>query len=411
MQRLGGAVIHMQLNSELLNRITYLTGSADIAAVLPDTPPKTQFDEHIIYFLNDVSRELMRNKDAKNYSDVVTFAFWIRRGSVLKLKERFEKSDGIYLGRGVAFHIAPSNVPVNFAYSLVTGLLTGNSNIVRVPSKNFPQVEIITEAFNKALNKHEEMRPYILCVRYDRDKEINDMFSAIADVRVIWGGDQTIADIRKSILPPRSGEITFADRYSLAVIDSDSYLSIENKLQVAEDFYNDTFFSDQNACTSPRLIVWTGNNIGEAKQMFWEEEHKLVAKKYKFQTIQGVNKLTQAYLIAVKESGVKIEEHKDNLIIRVTVPQITDYLMDYRDNSGYFYEYNCKDIMDLIPICNDKKCQTIAYIGNSAVFKPLLESGIKGIDRIVPMGKTMDFDLIWDGYDLSMLLTRVVTIL
>ena len=163
--------------------------------------------------------------------------------------------------------------PVNFAYSLVAGLLNGNANVVRVPSKDFPQVSIIADAFDAALDKYEEMRPYIQLVRYGRDKDINDLFSSIADVRVVWGGNQTIEELRKSPLPPRSGEITFADRYSLAVIDSDSYLEIEDKDHVADDFYNDTFFSDQNACTSPRVVVWTGNRIEEAKKIFWEREH------------------------------------------------------------------------------------------------------------------------------------------
>lgn len=401
-------MIPMQLNSDVLNRVTYLTGSAEIAAMLPEVRAKIPFNDEIVEFLNDVSKELMGNRSAKAYSDVVTFGFWIRKGSILKLKERFEKNDGMHLGKGIAFHIAPSNVPVNFAYSLVAGLLCGNANVVRVPSKDFPQVGMIADAFNKVLEKHDEMKPFVLCVRYGRDKEINDLFSSIADVRVVWGGDQTIAELRKSSLPPRSGEITFADRYSLAVIDSESYLSIDNKAKVAEDFYNDTFFSDQNACTSPRLVVWTGDRIEEAKELFWEEEHKLVEKKYTFQAIQGVNKLTQSYLIAVTEPGVKVEDHSDNLIIRVSIPKITDYLMDFRDNSGYFYEYDCKDIMELTPLCNDKRCQTIGYIGDNQVLMPLIQSGIKGIDRIVPMGKTMDFDLIWDGYNLPSLMTRTV---
>lgn len=46
---------------------------------------------------------------------------------------------GITQGRGVAFHIAPSNVAVNFAFSLAAGLLTGNANIVRLSSKPFPR--------------------------------------------------------------------------------------------------------------------------------------------------------------------------------------------------------------------------------------------------------------------------------
>lgn len=400
----------MQLNPEVLRKAKYLTGSAEIAEGLPAVNAKVPFDDVIVEYLNEVSKKLMSNREAKAYSDVVTFAFWIRKASVLRLKERFYDEKGIYLGKGVAFHIAPSNVPVNFAYSLVSGLLTGNANVVRIPSKDFPQVGIITKALKEALETYPELEPYVICVRYEKDKDVNDLFSSVADIRVVWGGDRTIAELRKSPLPPRSGEITFADRYSIAVIDSDSYMAAENKAKVAEDFYNDTFFSDQNACTSPRIIVWTGNRIEEAKTAFWEEEHKLVEKKYTFQAIQGVNKLTRSYLIAARESGIKVEDHDDNLIVRVKVPQITEKLMDYRDNSGYFYEYDCEDIMDLVPLCNDKRCQTIGYIGDGNIILPLIRAGFKGIDRVVPIGRTMDFDLIWDGYNLPMLMTRTIII-
>lgn len=399
------------LNPEVLGRVSFLTGNASLAETLPLTPAKKPFDDSIVEFLNDLSRVLMSDRDSKAYSDVVTFAFWIRKASVLKLKERFEaKEPALHLGKGVAFHIAPSNVPCNFAYSLVAGLLTGNANVVRVPSKDFAQVTILVKAFNKALEKHAAMRPYIFLVRYGRDRDINDLFSSIADVRIAWGGNATIGELRKSPLPPRSGEITFADRYSLAVIDSDSYLAIDDKAKTAEDFYNDTFFSDQNACTSPRIIVWTGSRIDEAKSLFWDEAHRLVKSKYTFQPIQGINKLTSSCRIAIVEPGCKVEKRADNLIVRVKIPEIPDFLMDYRDNSGYFFEYDCRDIMELTALCNDKRCQTIAYVGDSSVLLPLIQAGVKGIDRIVPMGKTMDFDLIWDGYNLPALLTRTIAV-
>ena len=35
------------------------------------------------------------------------------------------------------------------AYSLIFGLITGNSNIVKVPSKKFEQIEIICKSINK----------------------------------------------------------------------------------------------------------------------------------------------------------------------------------------------------------------------------------------------------------------------
>jgi hypothetical protein len=62
--------------------------------------------------------------------------------------------------------------------------------------------------------------------------------------------------------------------------------------------------------------------------------------------------------------------------------------------------------MELRDFCNDTHCQTIGVLGDTSVLKPLLDSGIRGVDRVVPIGHTMDFDFIWDGYDLVAQLTR-----
>ena len=391
--------------------ITYLVGDERIAEGLAHIRARMPFDSGILSFLNDVSQRLIGNTAAKAYPDVITYAFWIRKASLMQLKERFESHDkNAHLGRGVVFHIAPSNVPVNFAYSLAAGLITGNANAVRVPSDPFPQVEIIADAVNSALDDCPEMRQYILLMRYPRDRAVNDWFSAAADIRIVWGGDQTIAELRQSPLPPRSSEITFADRYSLAVLDSDCYLAADNKTRIAEDFYNDTFLTDQNACTSPRVVVWTGHSIPQAKALFWNNAHRLVKEKYRFQPIQGVNKLVSGCLAAARLPGAHAEPKDDNLIVRIAVPLNTENLLEYRDNSGFFFECECRDISELRSLCDDRRCQTIAYLGDRHMFAPLLAEGITGIDRIVPMGRTMDFDLIWDGYHLPAALTRTIVI-
>lgn len=401
-------MIHM-LSS--LDNVTFLVGDAEIFSNITNVPAKMPFDEKILAFLEKLSKLIMGDVRAKQYPDVVTFGFWIRKASLNNLKDRFQKEDGLTrLGKGVAFHIAPSNVPINFAYSFVTGLLSGNANIVRVPSKKFTQVDIICDCIRGAMRDCPFIKPYIILVRYERDKDINDAFSEAADIRIVWGGDNTISELRKSPLPPRSGEITFADRYSLAVIDSDSYLLIDDRSRVAMDFYNDTYLSDQNACTSPRIVIWTGNQIDAAKKIFWKEEYEVIKKKYTLQPVQSVNKLTFTYLVGGKFPGAKLMEHEDNYLIRMQVEEIASELMDYKGNSGFFFEYDCNDIMDIKPLCDDKHCQTIGYIGNNKMFEPLLRSGIKGVDRIVPIGKTMDFDLIWDGYDLMGMMTRIISL-
>ena len=47
------------------------------------------------------------------------------------------------VGWGTLLHITPSNIPINFAYSFVMGLLSGNSNIVRLPSRLYPQIDLL----------------------------------------------------------------------------------------------------------------------------------------------------------------------------------------------------------------------------------------------------------------------------
>jgi len=59
----------------------------------------------------------------------------------------------------VLFHVVPSNIPVNFVFSLFSGLVTGNTNIVRVPSKGFEQVTIITDAIKTTLEDKREFSP------------------------------------------------------------------------------------------------------------------------------------------------------------------------------------------------------------------------------------------------------------
>ncbi len=84
----------------------------------------------------------------------------------------------------------------------------------------------------------------------------------------------------------------------------------------------------------------------------------------------------------------------------------------FRCNSGYFPEFHASSIEELSSIIT-RKYQTLSYYGIS---KSDLQNFIKtltpfGIDRIVPFGRTMDFSLIWDGYNLVETLSRKIEII
>ena len=77
---------------------------------------------------------------------------WCSKKKIEKLTNDF-KDNELRLGRGLLFHICPSNVPTNFIYSFFLGLLSGNSNIIKIPSKNFEEKNIILLVIKKLFLK------------------------------------------------------------------------------------------------------------------------------------------------------------------------------------------------------------------------------------------------------------------
>lgn len=395
----------MQLS---FNELQYVIGTTDTVERMKNVRPLRPFDDEVISFLNDLSGELRKNRE---YPDVATFGFWCRKGALLQEKAKYDDVDERF-GKGIVFHSTPSNVPVNFAFSFAAGLLAGNANIVRLPGKPFEQVTIISDTIRKLLETtHKNMAPYIVFVKFPPVKEITDAFSALCNVRVIWGGDMTVAELRQSKIPARTTEITFADRHSIAVIDADAYLAAERKDTIIQNFYNDTYYTDQNACTSPRIIFWQGEKKEEAKKDFWNRVHDLVKNKYSLAAVQAVGKLSAMYSVAANKS-VKLEDSEDMFITRLNVDEIDKDLMNYKYNSGFYFEKNIDKLSDIINVC-DVRCQTLTYYGvKEEDFRSFLEEARPvGIDRIVPMGKSMDFALVWDGYDLIRQMSRKITII
>lgn len=398
-------MILMQLH---FDELEYVVGSPETVESMKNVKLLRPFDDDAIAFLNELSRELRTNRE---YPDVATFGFWCRKAALLQEKAKYDDVDE-RLGKGIVFHSTPSNVPVNFAFSFAAGLLAGNANIVRLPGKSFEQVSIICNAVNQLLaDKYINMAPYIVFVKFPPVKEIADAFSSICNVRVIWGGDSTVDELRQSKIPARTTEITFSDRHSISVIDADAYLSADNKNVIIQNFYNDTYYTDQNACTSPRIIFWQGEKIEEAKGDFWERVHELVKNKYSLVAVQAVDKLNAMYYVAARKK-VRIEDSEDMLVTRLDVDRIDSDLMNYKHNSGFFFEKNIEKLSEIIAVC-DLRCQTLTYFGlKEEDIKNFLEVDRPiGIDRIVPMGKSMDFTLIWDGYDLIRQMSRRVVII
>jgi len=393
---------------ENLNKIEYLSGKADVKreATIP-------YNEKVCDFIGELSKELILAPESKKYPDIKAFAFWCRKKNILNLKKKF-LSDETRLGLGLIFHITPSNIPTNFAYSLIFGLLTGNSNIVKVPSQKFEQVLIICKSINKILKKkYKSVRKMISIVRYQNNANYTNKISSVCDARLIWGGDNSISNIRKFSLKQRAIDLAFADRYSFCVINATDLLKLNNyNIKIlAQKFYNDTYLVDQNACSSPHLIIWMGNKIEKAKQKFWKLLEQTVSEKYLLTETAAIDKYTQFCADILRLKNIKKHEKFGNYIYTISLKKLDDNTHNLRGKWGYFYEYSLQDLNKIKNYINNKY-QTLTYFGlnKSMLKKFVIKNNLSGIDRIVPIGQALDISFFWDGYDLNRILSRVVDI-
>lgn len=379
----------------------------------PDVP----FSNEVIEFLNALSGALLKDRESRLFPDAITFAFFCRKANLLKLRDEYTSPDQLRLGRGVLFHIAPSNVPINFGYSLVAGLLAGNANVVRVSSKQFAQVDLIIKHLHALMESgaYNDVSSRIALVRYDRTSDANEYFSSICNVRVIWGGDATISTLRQNAIPARSFDVCFADRYSIAAINPKAIKDASDAdiKKLAEAFYNNTYLFDQNACSAPHTIFWLASpDLEAAKNRFWTAVHDHVTAKYQLQAVMSVDKLTAFYRQAVC-MDIKSELMPDNVVVRTEIDSdVPRNIDEFRCACGYFSEKTIQSLDEISPIVSIKY-QTLAYFGFS---HEELEDFVKrnrfqGLDRIVPIGETTAFALTWDGYNLIETLSRMPSIL
>jgi hypothetical protein len=369
------------------------------------------FSDEAVTFLNDLSKSIRNDRSLNKFTDLKTFSFWCRAANVNKIKSSYTNRKNI-VGRGIALHITPSNVAMNFAYSLAFGLLAGNLNIVRLPSKDFVQVELLINKINALLVKpeYEKIKGFISLIRYERSITISQKLSEIADVRLIWGSDETIKNFKLFATKPRCLDLTFSDRYSLALIDPEEIINLSDAELAAltERFFNDSYFMDQRGCSSPQSVIWTKPEFGAEKSRFWKSLINIVADKYDFNISVAADK----FLTLSEAAGsADIDFRLLQSDFRVSRLQVTDFskIETIRCNFGIFVEGSLKHINEINSFISDR-FQTITYYGlaREAIIDVLREGNHAGVDRIVPVGRAFDMGHIWDGFDIIAMSSRII---
>ena len=376
------------------------------------------FSEEVVAFLDAFSRAL-RVSSCRTVPDAAALGFWCRRSHLEAMKKQQETS-GIRLGRGLLFHLAPSNVPMMFFYTAAIGMLAGNSCIVRVSSRMNETAQEVIRVLKAVLETEEfrGIRERCSFVQYDRSDEITAAYLAVCDGRILWGGDQTVQEMSRLPVPPHAVTLAFPDRWSFALLDS-SYVAEmgEEELKaLAHRFYNDTFVMDQQGCSSPQMLVWvcrteiSPEEKEKGKERFWRALAEETEEDYPMDGFRAARKYENLCLAAMEEEELgPMKRYGGNRLFVLPLKETPKKPFTRKGGFGLFYEAEITSGEELIPMLG-VRTQTIvcAGIDRSALAFLLQEHRVAGVDRIVEAGQALQMGPVWDGKNLIRELSREI---
>ncbi|WP_022668274.1 acyl-CoA reductase [Desulfospira joergensenii] len=310
--------------------------------------------------------------------------------------------------KGNVVHWMAGNVPTLGLLSLVSGVLTKNSNIVRINSL----ADLMLADLMHHLSQIDEigyiMASSVAIVRYDyNDKKIAEELSLSADNRIIWGGDQSTASIKRLPVKPTCTDLVFPDRTSFAVVGEEK-LSEDRMPAIARLIAHDISVFEQKACASPHTI-FLDTDSSEAIKRFcmvlkdaMEETLKRIPKRMPSQNeVQAIVKMRTRYDMfhdAWYSEGSEFSILSDDMI--QLGPAIGNRLV---------YVRKLPSDEELIKILPDN-IQSVGIEADTESFERLTDVlGAAGVHRFTPIGAMTQFEIPWDGFALPQYLIRWTT--
>ena len=378
------------------------------------------FSEESVAFLDDMSQYILKTPDIRRYPELVSLAYWLRKGNIRPVISDFCKTideNEVVVPRGVAFHIAPSNVDTIFLYSWALSMLAGNINIVRVSQSHSEQITLLFDVIRECIKfeRYDEVAGKNIILTYQHDENISTFLSKRTDIRILWGGDETISTIRSLPSKPTTKDIAFADKFSYCVIKATAYLQLteEKRRKIGSLFFNDAYWFNQMACSSPRIVYFVGDAAAceAASPKFWGNVADELKQRSVVDTMPvAMNKLVFLYEYALDDINListRNFEYDKPSVVRIAVNDM--HIPSEHCGGGFFFECFLGKLDDLLFVVQQKD-QTVTHFGfeKENLQKFILSVGGKGIDRIVPIGQAMNFSPVWDGYVLLNELTKRV---
>jgi hypothetical protein len=292
--------------------------------------------------------------------------------------------------RGAIGMWLPNNVSLLGPLLLVMVFLTGNTIRIKTGSRSNNLVSpffsyILSHIDNPFLKSL--LNDRIIIEQFDRDDPRNAEMAGKADVRILFGSDEMVAQINNLPHPLGSIAFNFTDKRSEAWVEKDAVtdIALENIIKVFAIY-------GQSGCTSPRKIVLLDSEYKDAVELrdrlvlLWP---KVINPDVQAHIASG-NLMIRQWAAAVGGDSKLVDRARAVLTVGTKELPSFDGLMSLEIVSESF-----GDVIKSLPA----NVQTIGYLlinpKDEKWLRVLSENKIK---RFVPIESMHHFGPVWDGY-------------
>ncbi|MEV6105822.1 acyl-CoA reductase [Streptomyces sp. NPDC051940] len=376
-------------------------------AEAPPGGPLRHGDVRVLAWLDGLGSLLRAPATARRHPELGPLGAFLGSGRLRRLLDATDpRAPYLRRPRGLVLHIPPANVDGLLVYGWALSALAGNSNIVRIPTGGSAASEELVALVRQSLAEADPavghtQRP----VRYGHDAQTTAAYSYACDLRVIWGGDATVTALRGHPLRPRARDLTFPDRSSFVLLSAAGWrrADADGRREAAAALYRDALWFDQDACASPRTVIWAGADPGSVSVARAELRSWLTTVSREgppqADASRAVHQRVTMYSLAADGTVPALSFTDTGLAFAELGPDTP--LWRGWAGPGTFVQRRIASLDELPPLIRPSD-QTLAHWG---LERPELDALAEllapyGIDRIVPLGQALDFDPVWDGYDL-----------
>jgi hypothetical protein len=354
----------------------------------------------------------------------VFLRIWLRRGTLEPIVARELGPNSVYggwndYGRarckaypvGVVGHWPAGNVEIQPILSMTCALLGGNAALVRIPRGLSELTRALVEKLAESDPDEILMRRIFLAAFEHGRRDLHEAMAQVVDGAMIWGGQESVLQIRSLPFPHWARLAVFGPRISVAAMDAAAWTNPDARESWCLRLARDVWQFDQQACSSPQVLFLekdpshaTAEFVPFLQRAFEEENRVHPRTSIPAGLTSAITQARASWLVQDAAHTALFPSAPDWTLLFGSGPDIPQ-----PTQGKTLTVLEVDNLLD--PIAKfDGNIQTLGLgISDPEKERSLTElAGRRGVDRVVKLGRMHVFVPPWDGVDLIRPMVRLV---